>query len=552
MLQFLRIKNLALLESAELDFKSGFTVVTGETGAGKSVLLGALSLLAGSKADKSIIRHDASTCEVEAILQFNCHNELNTFLESLHLPPCNEGTLIIKRILSEGKPQKILVNDALASLPSLQKIASFWIDFHGPGEPQKLFDEDYQLTLIDTFGKTQDLLTQYQTLFFEWKSILQKINTLQQTEELSSDEIAFYQTQIDKINKAGPDADSINALEASFARLTHSQEINELSLKLQSHLNEQGAIGFLRAAIKPLQRLLQLIPNNDHLLKRIHNSIIEVEDISAELFKLTQAEWLEEQSAEHIQERMHLWLEIKRKYGPTPEAVIEKRNALMQLLASQSNIEKHLHELTHAAQKKERELHALADTLHAAREKVIKTLSTQVSQIFKKLGLPKAKFEVAFNKESSPKEFGTYRYPFLFSANPGHPLLPLNKIASSGELARVMLTLKTLLAQTDKTPLLVFDEIDANIGGEIASQVAKELVKLSSNHQVFCITHLPQVAANAHQHLLVEKVQGKDSTSVSIITLNTQAAKVEELARMLGDRHSTSAKSHAKELLSMA
>lgn len=554
MLQSLRIKNLALLDSVDLDFKPGFTIVTGETGAGKSIFLGALGLLTGSRADKSMIRHGQTTCEVEAILYFKNPVAINLALRSLNLPLCYDGTLIIKRILSENKSQKILINDTFSSLPSLQKIADLWIDFHGPGEPQKLFNEKYQLTVLDAFGKTQSSLTNYQTLFHKWKNITQQIQTLQQTEELSSEEIAFYQSQIIKINQVNPDPDSIAALEESFSRFTHSQEINELSTKIQSSFSEQGALGHLRSIIKPLQRLLQLIPNNAHyqLLERVHNSIIEIEDINSELSGLAQSEWLDEQDIVLLQEKMNLWLEIKRKYGPTLQAVIEKRNNFIQLLNSQSNIEKCIYELTHVAQKKEQQLKILANELQTSRQKVAMALSIQILQLLKKIGLPKAKFEVAFNKEFSFKEFGEYSCSFLFSANPGHPLLPLNKIASSGELARVMLALKTLLAEVDNTPLLVFDEIDANIGGEIASQVAKELVKLSKNHQVFCITHLPQVAAYAHSHLLVEKHQDKQTTSVSILTLNTQSMRIEELARMLGDRHSSSARSHAKELLSMA
>lgn len=551
MLQYLHIKNLALLAEITLEFDLGFTVVTGETGAGKSILLGALSLLAGARADKSVIRQGTSVCEVEASLFFSNPIRINSALHSLNLPPCEENILILKRTIDREKSPRIQVNGSLAPLSSLQAIGEYWIDFHGPGEPQKLFQHHYQLQMLDLYAGLSPLLKDFSDLYMDWKGILQKIQELSEKERLSEDEILFYQSQIDKINSINPTQESIKELEQNFARVSYAQEIALLSSQLESALSgDCGVIPLIQALIRPAHELFKVLPSTGPLNERLNSLIIEAEDIASEFSSLSGDGEGDPEFIHDTQAKMNNWLDIKRQYGPSLEAVLNKRRSLENKISSQSSIEITVDKLRTEALLKHHSLEKLAKTLEQKRIESAKVLAPKVQSLLKSLGLPKAKLEINIRPESALKDYGNCFAEYLFAPNTGQELMPLNKIASSGETARVMLALKTILAEVDQTPLLVFDEVDANVGGEIASKVATELKNLSKNHQVLCVTHLPQAAAQAHNHYVVTKELYTDTTTVTISRLIDLDDRIKELARMLGNRSSESALNHAKDLLS--
>ncbi|GHB92775.1 DNA repair protein RecN [Cerasicoccus arenae] len=548
MLQYLHICNLALLDEISLDFEPGFTAVTGETGAGKSVLLGALSLLAGNRAEKSIIRSGAEECVVEAALHVGETSGLGPLLAELDLPPCEDNTLILRRSLHRQRGGKVMINGVLATVTALQQLGEVWIDFHGPGEPQKLFHEKNQLSLLDIFARNGKPLEAYQTDFDVWRGIWKEMENLRTAERISPEEAEFLQSQIDAINEVNPNEDSIEALERDFKRLDNARELSQLSEQTRNGARQAARAG--SAVLRAARELAEIDSAADVLAGRLDALILEAEDLADEYDTLASGGDFDPNEAEQIQRRMQTWLQIRRKYGPTTEAVRAKRDELVRRIGSQTNVEGQIIKLEHRAKEMEKGLRQQADELRRRRLKGAKELSAQARELLTKLGFKKADFSIEVETEEKLSRHGHSNCRFLFSPNVGQPLMQLNKIASSGETARVMLALKAVLAKADSTALLVFDEVDANVGGEIGAAVGRELAALAGDHQVFCVTHLPQVAALARQHFLVEKGQDEKETTVSIRRIDQdKQLRESELARMLGDRDSNSAREHARQLM---
>ena len=551
MLQYLKIRNLALMDEVELEFDRGFTVVTGETGAGKSILLGALALLSGSRVDKTIIRKGADNCEVEGGLYFADTQRLDSQLEACGLPPCEDGSLILRRTIARSKMPKIQINGALTTLGNLQELGESWIDFHGPGEPQKLLKEKWQRELLDRYAQIGSELRKYQNHYQEWKNILHEVDELQAQERLSPDEIEFIQNQIRLIDEANLSEESIEALDRDFNRLSKARELTDLSTQIESALRgDDGIIGQMGILLQAARELAGIDGESSALADRLESTIIEIEDLSDSYGQLASDCEFNEEAERDIQEKMNLWFELSRKYGKNVKAVLAKGESLSNKIAMQGDIEGSIERLEKEAKEIYEKLDKRAESLRLKRQKAARELSKKAGKLIGLLGFKKADINIEILRESGLKEYGNCTCQFLFSPNPGHDLLPLNKIASSGEIARVMLALKAVLAQVDDTPVLVFDEADANVGGEIASVVAEELASLGNRHQVFSVTHLPQVAGKASGHFIVTKDQKNNSTSVAIKPIHEKKSeRLVELARMLGDRRSQSALNHAKELL---
>lgn len=552
MLQFLQIRDLALMDSVSLEFDSGFTAVTGETGAGKSVLLGALALLAGNRAGKTIIRKGADSCEVEATLYFQNPERLNEALLRLELPACDEGELVLRRQVHRSKGGRIQINGALATLGALAELGEYWIDFHGPGEPQKLFHDRYQLEMLDLYARNQGKLKAYGEHYQEWKHLLEEMETLARSERLSEDESAFLQRQVEAVDALELTEESLQELERDFRRLDTARELTAAAVRMQEGLDgEEGMVGQLAPLVRTAQELASIDPEaGGRLASRVEALAIEMEDLASEYGDLARSVDFDEVTALAIQQRMASWLELKRKHGPTVQSVLAWRDELSRRIASQGDIEGNLFRMEKVTSEMEKSLRVQAEELRQTRVRASLELARKAQSLLAKLGFKKARFQIEVTTDSTLHAHGSSQCGFLFSANAGQDLLPLNKIASSGETARVMLALKAVLAEVDSTPVLVFDEVDANVGGEIGAVVGKELAALAAEHQVFCVTHLPQVASQATRHFVVSKEQGDKRTQVTIEPIHDDKDKrLEEIARMLGDRKSASARSHAKELL---
>jgi DNA repair protein RecN (Recombination protein N) len=551
MLKYIRIKNLALLEEVTLEFESGFTAVTGETGAGKSVLLGALGLLSGARTDKGVIRQGQDLLEVEAALYFADALLIDKLLEATGLPTCEDGSLLLQRTIHHSKIPRIQVNGSLATLAQLQLLGESWIDFHGPGEPQKLFQEKRQLEMLDTHAGNVKGLAAFALSFEEWRKALREIETLETGERLDLDELDFVSKQIKKIDAVDVSEDAIEELERDYNRISSAQELVSLaSACSEGMIGEQSANDILGGVLLRLEEMVELDEGSQSLLERARSLQIELQDLGEELGHLVTDYDFDPEAIEAVTERMDLWQELRRKYGGSVEAVLSKREELAQKIEIQGDLEGVLAKKRKASVDLEAELEKQAKKLTVSRRKSAKILAQKAADLLQALGFKKARLEIELIADAKLHEYGDSHCQFLFAPNAGQNLQPLNKIASSGETARVMLALKTVLAEADATPLLVFDEVDANVGGEVGRAVGAELARLAKKHQVLCVTHLPQVASLAHNHYVVTKSQDEDSTSVNIAPLgDSRSDRLEELARMLGDRKSASARAHAEELL---
>ncbi len=549
MIRRLQIRDLALMDRTSLELGAGFTVVTGETGAGKSVLLGALSLLAGNRAAKTIVRKGAEECSVEAELETDGDKRFDEVLKTLDLPACDDGLLILKRSVHATKSGRISINGGSATLAQLQQLGELWIDFHGPGEPQKLMRAETQLEMLDLHAGLAAPLATYRAGWRQRNELLREAAEAATAERLSEDEAAFLRSQLEKLDSLDLSEEAITKLERDHARSSRAQELAALLGQLEAGLGSDGLGEVMPKLLKAGDDVARIDEEASALRDRLNSLAAEAEDIRADFARLGRGLSSDDESAAELDGKMNLWLEFRRKYGPGADSVREKREALRRRLASQGDVEARVTKLKAEAAKVEKDLRKQADVLRAARTKAADKLAAAARKMLGSLGFKKAdlRIEVA-TAELGPHGADAVR--FLFCPNAGQDLLPLDQIASSGEAARVMLALKTVLAAVDRTPVLVFDEVDANVGGEIGAQVGRELAALGKGHQVFCVTHLPQVAALGHSHLVVTKTQDDKSTTVEIAPVHGKRKDREsELARMLGDRASKVALSHARELL---
>ena len=551
MLQSLSISNLALLQEVALDFERGFTAVTGETGAGKSILLGALSLLAGERADKSLIRQGASVCDVEAALFFSEPNRINALLADLELPECEDGLLLLKRSLSRDRAPRITVNGSLATLAALQRLGESWIDFHGSSEPRRLLKESCQLDLLDLFGRTADALAAYQSQYHEWRAHVNQRERIAHETKLSPEQIDFLRNQLARLAALDLTEEAIAALERDFQRMSRAQELIDLSSSLSAGLTgEDGVQARVAGLLREARQLETIDSASKPLVERLASAAAELNELGAEFSDFSQQLQFDPEQAEQITARMNTWLELKRKHGADLTAILAARDELQRRLDVQGDLEGTLARLNKQIAEVERATKKEALVLRVAREKAAKELSKAAAKGIAELGFKKADFRVRIVLLSDLGPTGDCGCEFLFSPNVGEAPLPLNRVASSGELARVMLALKTVLADLDGVPLLVFDEVDANVGGEIGRVVGEKMASIAKTHQVLCVTHLPQVAAQATCHLVVTKDQSKDRAVVTIEPIQaSRKARVAELARMLGDSKAKSALAHAEELL---
>ncbi|MBI5690339.1 MAG: AAA family ATPase [Verrucomicrobia bacterium] len=553
MLQSLHIRNLALLEEVALDFEAGFTAVTGETGAGKSILLGGLSLLAGERADKTIIRQGAAAAEVEASLYFAAPERIDAVLAELELPPCEEGRLILKRTVPREKAPKITVNGSLATLAALQRLGEHWIDFHGPSEPRRLLREACQLELLDLFGRAGETLAAYRAAYAGWRERQAEYQRVTAETKLPPEQVDFLRNQLARLDALDLSPEAIEALERDHQRMSRAQELRELSGGLSAGLvGEEGLQARLAALLREGRQLEAVDAASRPLVERLSALAVEVNDLGGEFAALSQQLQFDAEQAEDLDRRMNAWLEAKRRHGGDLAAVAAAREELRRKLAVQGDLAGTLARLEKEIAAALRVVRERGVALREVRTRTARELSKVAGRAIGRLGFARADFQVRIVPLPEPGPTGDCGVEFLFSPNVGEAALPLNRVASSGELARVMLALKTVLADLDEVPLLVFDEVDANVGGEIGGVVGENMARIAREHQVLCVTHLPQVAARATCHLVVTKDQSKDRAIVSISPIQaSRKARLSELARMLGDRSAKSALAHAEELLGL-
>ena len=550
MLRRLTIRNLAVVDDLQVGFGDGLNVITGETGAGKSLLMGALRLLLGERADRSLIRTGESQCTVLAEFGLSNSQTVNKVLEGLGHEPCEGGLLIIRRVITESASRN-LVNDEPVTLQVLKRLGEVLVDMHGPYDHQSLLDPTKQLEILDAFGgiqKEQDLYTESYLMFRDTMDQIERLQNGSEEEHVRQMEFLTY--RIEEIERANLNLEEETELERDHDQASHAQEMMELSGAVAQALTEGEGAAFegLTAARTALQRLKSLLPDAAAWNDELEQAITSVQEIVRSLEGACDGWDASPDRMQWLDERLTTYRMLKRKYGSSVEEVLENLQAWRGQLNELESRDQRLEELMVKKAEKLKEVVASGEALRARREMVADQLSECITKSLAELGFEHGFFDITLEvKDPAPN--GMDLIEFGFAPNAGEEMRPLRAIASSGEISRVMLAVKAVLAEQDKIPVLVFDEIDANIGGEIGGAVGRKLAHVAGNHQLLCITHLPQVAACGNTHLAVTKRVDAGRTFTEVNLLDEETRPV-ELARMLGGSETGDVSlEHAKAML---
>lgn len=548
MLVLLKIRNLALIDELTWEPKAGFLGITGETGAGKSVILGGLDLALGERADKGMIRSGETQCSVEAVFELPPSPQLDSLLEEAGVPPCEEGELLIRRIVtSTGNRQ--FINNTPVTLSFLQRVGSRLVDRHHPESHRSLTSRERQLHLLDAYASAIPLRLQYEQAYQSWREARRNHRALLEAEQSNERELDFLRHQVEEIESAAFTAEEIPRLEQQWQRIRNASRLQELAQPMVQQLygEEAGMLTQLHQLVRQGRELQRWDSGCTAWLAPLDTLAEELEQLGDRLIQYTEALGLDPQESAKLEERLNLLESLKRKYGTDYDSIMTHARECQAKLDAVEHREEKLNAL--AAQEKEcyHSLVQIAAKLSRQRRHAAPRLEKDFLAHAVQLGFRQALFQIQFQEMEEPGPEGGEQVEFLFGPNPGEPLKALRLIASSGELARVMLALKSALAKQDDTPLLIFDEIDANVGGEIARAVGVKMQELGQQHQVIAITHFPQVAALANHHYLITK-QTEGGRTFSRLHEVQGNQRVEELMRMLGT-DGEAAQAHARALL---
>ena len=559
MLTTLRIKNLALVADLSLDLQPGLNVITGETGAGKSMLIGALSLILGERADRALLRSGADACTVEGVFDVRrLRAPLADLLDANGLEPCEDDQLVLRRAFTSAGTNRQFVNGSPTTLQTLGAIGEWLVDIHGPHDHQSLLHPARQLAILDAFGGVSPAREAFAALVRRRQGLLAEKTALVVDDRTYAQQLDLLRFQTREIAEAKLEPEEESRLEEDHRRASNAARLLELGQTGAQLLSEdEGALltqaGALGRALIELQRL---DPAAAGLLALHEQAVALWRELQGELARYTDRVELDPERLRALEERLNLLHTLKRKYGPTLQDAIAFGEEARRKLASLEQRDEALLQLNTALTAVDTELAQAGRELTTRRRKIIPQLNKAVVKELGALGFKQSHFEAALTTAApgteaagptTPALTGFDTVEFLFAPNPGEPARPLRIIASSGEMARVMLALKTVLAEEDEIPVLVFDEVDANVGGETAQAVGEKMRKIARQRQVLCITHLAPVAAQAEAHYVAAKHVKAGRTTSAIYLLDAEQ-RVEELARMLGGATSA-ARKHAEALL---
>ena len=541
-LTLVRIRNLALVEVLEWQMGPGFIAVTGETGAGKSIIIGALQLLLGERADKSLIRTGADVCTVEAVFSGNDLRKLNPRLVEAGIERC-ENDLILKRTLSSTGTNRQFINGSPTTLSVLKNLGDELVDLHGPHDHQSLLSPETQLSLLDSFARAEEQLKESQKHYRQLQKLQTQHAALDTAETAREQELDLLRHQITEIKSANLVAGEEEEIDYRYKVASNSKRLIELANAIANKLSE--ADDSVLSQLAETQRLLRELEKIDSSIAQFSSghaaSVVELSEIARALSSYAEKLDLDPEQLAALEQRVSLFETLKRKYGGSIAEVIAFGERAAERMQKIEGRDAELERLTKEIEHVRAQMHRAGETLRKLRTKAAPKLSENIRRNLRDLGFRQSEFEAKLNALDEPRPSGFDSVELLFSPNPGEPLKPLRAIASSGEISRLMLALKSALAAHDAIPLLVFDEIDTNVGGEIAHAVGAKMQTLGRDHQVICITHLPQVAATASSHFIVTKdvVRGRTFSNLHEVT---GKARQEEIARMLGGKSDSALK----------
>lgn len=550
MLRALQIENYALIRSLNIQFDRGFTVITGETGAGKSILMGALSLILGSRAETDVLYDKSKKCIVEGTFDIESLSLQDFFIQNdLDYQP----QTIIRREINEHGKSRAFINDTPVTLPLLRELTSSLIDIHSQHQNLLLQDSGFRLRILDQYAKNQALRHQYQQAF---ASLKQAESQFQQLKKQCADaalQQEFNNFTVQELDNAQLEADEQEQIEQNIKLLSNAEDIKAHLYAAAQQLSE-GEEGTVLQQLQSVQnecRAIQDIgPDFQELQKRLDSVILELKDLAYEIARKDNEIDINPQELERLNERIDLIYTLEHKYQvENIQGLLALSDKLKQELSQYTDNQEQLTLLEERKNALETEVRALAQKLSQTRHQAISTFQKEIEARLKMLGMPDSQFRIDIQENSEPQVTGIDQITFLFSANKGIVPADLGKIASGGEMSRIMLALKSIITDTALLPTVIFDEIDTGISGETANKVAAVMGLLSQQHQVVAITHLPQIAARGDQHLLVYKQNQNDKAVTNLRLLNTDE-RIESIATILGGSNITeTARSAARELI---
>ena len=549
MLKHLYIKNYALIDLLDIELYSGFSVLTGETGAGKSIILGAIGLLLGQRADSKSIKTGAEKCTIEAHFDLSRY-DLQPFFTENDIDYDAEDT-IIRREISATK-SRAFINDTPVALSMLKELGEQLVDIHSQHQNLLLNKQDFQLSVVDIIAQNQGLLAEYQEVYGQLQTANRELQTLKDDIEKNRQQVDFMQFQYEELQQANLVDGEQEELEQQSDMLSHAEDIKGALYEADGHLNgdQQGAVDNVRQSFQTLRNIARVLPAASELAERLESCHIELKDIADEVSSLLERTDFDPAELDRLNNRLDLLYDLEKKYHvDNVEELIAQRDLLGKQLNAIENSDDAMAELEAKCEQLKGKCQQLADKLTKQRQKAAKEIEKQMQQRLVPLGMPHVRFEVSITPSALGKS-GQDQVAFLFSANTSTPLQPVSQVASGGEIARVMLSLKAMISGAVKLPTIIFDEIDTGVSGKIAEKMAEMMREMGqAERQVISITHLPQIAAMGSHHYRVSKEETPQGTTSSMHLLSDEE-RVREIAQMVsGSDVSEAAIANAKALL---
>lgn len=552
MLKHLSVQNYALIDQLDVELSSGLTIITGETGAGKSILLGALGLIAGSRADTQSLQDKTKKCIIEAAFNIKEY-ALEKFFQENELD--HESLTTIRREINPEGKSRAFINDTPVTLNQLKELAERLIDIHSQHQTLSLNGTDFQLSVVDAFAKHNDVMLEYQTNYKTFKSLEKQLNELIERELQAKKDLDYYQFQFNELEDANLKGGEQTDLEKELETLNNAEEIKSSLSKAAFGLNggEQNLLSSLSEIRLLLNSMAKFKPEIAELSARINSSYIELKDIGNELETIEQDIVYDPKRIEILSEKLDSIYRLQQKHQvKTVEELIEIKDAISNKLLDFSSLEAEIQKVKASLETLNKSLSAKAKIISENRKKVIPKIEKEIASLLSSLSMPNAQLKIEQNFNNAYSLTGTDKISFLFSANKGSDFKELNKVASGGELSRLMLSIKSLIAQLTLLPTIIFDEIDTGVSGDVADKVGSIMDQMSAKMQVITITHLPQIASKGQSHLFVYKEDKNNKTYSNIKKLNADE-RIQEIAKMLSTGKPTAAAiNNAKELLNQA
>lgn len=556
MLNELSIRNFAIIESLSVSFNKGLTVLTGETGAGKSIIIDAIHLLVGSRGSAEFVRHGEDKAEIEGLFfiegeQHPCYAKAAEFGIEIE-----DGMIVLRRDISASGKSVCRINGKLVTIAVLREVGSSLIDIHGQHEHQELMDETRHINLLDQFGAEEILpaLSEYQHVYRSYEQTQKKLKSLSENEQQMAHRLDLIQFQHDEIQSANLRINEDEELSEEKHKLGNFERIfDSIQTSYSALQGEQRGLDWIALVMDNLQTAADLDPEYKNVAEAVANSFYMLEDAARTIRNDLDSLEYDPQRLNEIDDRLNEINQLKRKYGKTIEEILEYSSKIEEEIETLQNKEVHIGQMEKELASLRKDLRIEASNLAETRKKWAKKLTKLIHQELKELYMEKAVFELRIesNQDTFHKN-GADKVEFYISTNPGEPLKPLSKIASGGELSRIMLALKSIFSKHQGVTSIIFDEVDTGVSGRVAQSIAEKIYNVSTGSQVLCISHLPQVAAMADTHLYIAKVIKNGRTKTSVTPLSV-SEKVKEIGRMISGVEITDlTKQHAEELLKLA